>query len=49
MVCEAAEQKRAQMRKPIPIVTIGHLFAAGDQTVEGDGVCELYIGFLATI
>jgi hypothetical protein len=41
MVCEAAEQKRAQMRKPIPIVAMGHLFAAVDQTFEGNGVCEL--------
>ncbi|MGD0819377.1 MAG: exonuclease SbcCD subunit D C-terminal domain-containing protein [Desulfomonilia bacterium] len=49
MVCEAAEQKRSQMEKPIPIVAMGHLFAAGGQTVDGDGVRELYIGSLAQV
>lgn len=49
MVCEAAEQKRSQIEKPIPIVAMGHLFAAGGQTVDGDGVRELYIGSLAQV
>lgn len=48
-VCDLAEQKRSQMKKPIPIVAMGHLFAAGGQTVEGDGVRELYIGSLAQV
>lgn len=48
-VCEAAEQKRALLKKPVPIVAMGHLFAAGGRTVEGDGVRELYIGSLAQI
>lgn len=33
----------------IPLVAMGHLFASGGQTVEGDGVRELYIGSLAHI
>jgi DNA repair protein SbcD/Mre11 len=49
LVCDAAEQKRAQLNKAIPIVALGHLFASGGQTVDGDGVRELYIGSLAQV
>ncbi len=49
LVCDAAERKRAPLKKPIPIVAMGHLFAAGGQTVDGDGVRELYIGSLAQV
>ena len=48
-VCEAAEQKREMLKKPVPIVAMGHLFAAGGQTVDGDGVRRLYIGSLAQV
>jgi DNA repair protein SbcD/Mre11 len=48
-VCEAAEEKRALMKKPVPVVAMGHLFAAGGRTVDGDGVRELYIGSLAQV
>lgn len=48
-VCEAAEQKRDLLKKPVPIVAMGHLFAAGGQTVDGDGVRRLYIGSLAQV
>jgi len=48
-VCEAAEEKRAVLKKPVPIVAMGHLFAAGGRTVDGDGVRELYIGSLAQV
>ena len=48
-VCEAAEKKRAGLGRPVPIVAMGHLFAAGGQTVEDDGVRELYIGSLAQV
>ncbi len=48
-VCAAAEEKRALLRKPVPIVAMGHLFAAGGRTTEGDGVRELYIGSLAKV
>ena len=49
MVGEAAEHKRARLNKPACIVAMGHLFTAGGQTVDGDGVRELYIGSLAQV
>ena len=48
-VYEAAEEKRTLLKKSVPIVAMGHLFTAGGQTVEGDGVRELYIGSLAQV
>ena len=48
-VCEAAEAKRDGLEKQVPIVAMGHLFAAGGQTVDGDGVRRLYIGSLAQV
>jgi len=48
-VCEAAEKRRNGLKKPVPIVAMGHLFAAGGQTVDGDGVRRLYIGSLAQV
>ena len=48
-VCEAGRQKRDLLNKPVPIVAMGHLFAAGGRTVDGDGVRELYIGSLAQV
>lgn len=49
LVCDAAQKKQAALAKPVPMVAMGHLFAAGGQTVEGDGVRELYIGSLAQV
>ncbi len=49
LVCEAAEAKRARLKKPVPIVGMGHLFTAGSRTTESDGVRELYIGSLAQV
>ncbi|MBW2558306.1 MAG: exonuclease SbcCD subunit D C-terminal domain-containing protein [Deltaproteobacteria bacterium] len=49
LVCDLAEQKRSTLDKPVPIVAMGHLFTAGGQTVDGDGVRELYIGSLAQV
>ena len=46
MVYDAAEEKRSHLKKHVPIVAMGHLFTAGGQTVDGDGVRELYIGSL---
>jgi len=46
MVYDAAMEKRSRLKKPVPIVAMGHLFTAGGQTVDGDGVRELYIGSL---
>ncbi len=33
----------------IPIIAMGHLFATGGKTVDGDGVRDLYVGSLAHI
>ena len=48
-VAEEAQKKRAALGVEIPIVAMGHLFAAGGRTVEGDGVRELYVGSLAHV
>lgn len=48
-VAALAEQKREELRVDIPIVAMGHLFTAGGQTVDGDGVRELYVGSLAHV
>jgi exonuclease SbcD len=48
-VCEEAKKKQAAMENPVPIIAMGHLYAAGGQTVDGDGVRELYIGSLAQV
>lgn len=48
-VVQLAEQKRAQLGQAIPIVATGHLFTAGGQTTEGDGVRDLYVGSLAYV
>ncbi|RLJ21052.1 exonuclease sbcCD subunit D [bacterium endosymbiont of Escarpia laminata] len=48
-VCDLAEQKRNSLGIEVPIIAMGHLFAAGGQTVDGDGVRELYVGSLAHV
>ena len=48
-VCALAEERRIALGGKIPVVAMGHLFAAGGQTVEGDGVRELYVGSLAQV
>ena len=52
-VCHIAERKRSEFTQQgyesIPIIGMGHLFAAGGKTVEGDGVRELYVGSLAHV
>ena len=48
-VAASAEQKREELGVDIPIVAMGHLFTAGGQTVDGDGVRELYVGSLAHV
>lgn len=48
-VAVLAEQKREELGADIPIVGTGHLFTAGGQTVDGDGVRELYVGSLAHV
>lgn len=46
-VADAALQR--QPSPPVPIIGMGHLFTAGGQTVEGDGVRDLYVGSLAHV
>lgn len=48
-VAALAEQKREELGVDIPIVAMGHLFSAGGQTADGDGVRELYVGSLAHV
>lgn len=48
-VTALAEQQRAQLAKPVPLIASGHLFAAGGQTIDGDGVRDLYVGSLAQV
>ncbi len=48
-VGEVARQRREALGGDIPIIGMGHLFTAGGQTVDGDGVRELYVGSLAHV
>lgn len=48
-VVEAALQLNAALPQPVPVLGMGHLFTAGGQTVDGDGVRELYVGSLAHV
>ncbi|OEU69717.1 MAG: exonuclease sbcCD subunit D [Desulfuromonadales bacterium C00003093] len=48
-VTALAEQQRKELGAQIPIIATGHLFTAGGQTVDGDGVRELYVGSLAHV
>jgi DNA repair protein SbcD/Mre11 len=48
-VCDAAETILDGLASHVPMVATGHLFAAGGQTVDGDGVRRLYIGTLAQV
>jgi len=48
-VAALAEQRREALGVEIPIVAMGHLFTAGGQTIDGDGVRELYVGSLAHV
>lgn len=48
-VAALAEQKRMELGTDIHIIAMGHLFIAGGQTIEGDGVRELYVGSLAHV
>ncbi len=52
-VCSLAVQKQEALARDgypsIPIIAMGHLFAAGGKTVDGDGVRELYVGSLSYV
>lgn len=46
---EAAVTLRSELGGNLPIVAMGHLFTSGGQTVDGDGVRELYVGTLGQV
>lgn len=49
-VASIAQEKRQECtNRNIPIIGMGHLFAAGGKTCDGDGVRELYVGSLAYV
>ncbi|MCK5847729.1 MAG: exonuclease SbcCD subunit D C-terminal domain-containing protein [Caldisericia bacterium] len=52
-VCNIALKKQIHIKEKYdvnaPIIGMGHLFAAGGRTVQGDGVRELYVGSLAHV
>ncbi|HDZ09480.1 MAG TPA: exonuclease subunit SbcD [Pseudohongiella sp.] len=52
-VTAAGVQQRQELQKQfasdIPLIGMGHLWAAGARTVEGDGVRDLYVGSLAHV
>lgn len=48
-VVSAAQQRRQALAVHVPLVGMGHLFTAGGQTIDGDGVRELYVGSLAHV
>lgn len=52
-VCTYAETLRSsfstQIKDNLPVIGMGHLFASGGKTAEGDGVRELYVGSLAHV
>jgi DNA repair protein SbcD/Mre11 len=52
-VTDTAEALRHELEQQfdihIPLIGMGHLWAAGGQTMEGDGVRELYVGSLAHV
>ena len=48
-VGEAAVARRGKLGGDLPIIAMGHLFTSGGQTVEGDGVRELYVGTLGQV
>lgn len=52
MVFQHAEEQRQQLGAvppSIPIIAMGHLFAAGSSVGEGEGMRELYVGSLARV
>lgn len=49
LVGEAALSRSTVLGGKLPIIAMGHLFTSGGQTVEGDGVRELYVGNLGQV
>jgi exonuclease SbcD len=49
LVGKIAARTVAQLDQSVPVIGMGHLFAAGGETSDDDGVRELYVGSLARI
>jgi exonuclease SbcD len=45
----AAAAEQIRQGRDIPLLALGHLFAAGGRTIEGDGVRELSVGMLGQV
>jgi len=48
-IVDLAQKQRRILDRTIPLVAMGHLFAAGGKTIEGDGVRDLYVGSLVHV
>jgi len=48
-LCAYANALREAIDAQLPFLVTGHLFTSGGETIEGDGVRELYIGSLARL
>jgi len=48
-VVQCALDYRKDSGPGVPIIAMGHLFAAGGKSVKGDGVRDLYVGSLAHV
>ena len=48
-VCAAAATTLQNLPLPVPVIGMGHLFAAGGSVVEDDGSRSLYVGSLACV
>ena len=48
-VADAAQKQMEALNTQVPVVAMGHLFTAGGQTLDGDGVRDLYVGSLAQV
>jgi exonuclease SbcD len=45
----AGARRKNDLRNPVPVIGMGHLFTSKAKTTEGDGVRELYIGSLVHV
>ena len=48
-VVDHARKTQESDQNTVPLIAMGHLFAAGGTSVKGDGVRELYVGSLAHV
>ena len=48
-VVDHVKKSQEHSKNEVPLIAMGHLFAAGGSSVTGDGVRELYVGSLAHV